>query len=211
MKDKIKLTYIASTTLVVWSGLILQFYISIEKYLTEGWTLGGAFVQVISYFTIQTNLLVAIALTSLLLKPKSSWGVFFSRISVLTAITVYITIVGLIYAVILKGLWQPQGLFKLADFLLHTLSPILFVVFWLVFLPKGIIKWKQLFLWAIFPIYYLIYSLIRGAFVGLYPYGFIDAGVIGYNHVMINSLMVVIVFVVISSILIAVNNFLKKA
>lgn len=210
MKDKIKLTYIASTALVVWFGLILQFYISIEKYLTEGWTLGGAFVQVISYFTIQTNILVAVALTSLLLKPKSSWGVFFSRISVLTAITVYITIVGLIYAVILKGLWKPEGLFKLADFLLHTLSPILFVVLWFVFLPKGNIKWKQLFLWAIFPIYYLIYSLIRGAFVGLYPYGFIDAGIIGYNQVMINSLMVLIVFLVISSILIAVNNFLKK-
>lgn len=210
MKNKARLTYITLTTLMVWFGLILQFYISTESYMAAGRSFIGSIIQIISFYTIQTNLLIAIALTAILLKPASSWGRFFSKPSVLTAITVYIVIVGLIYAIVLKGIWKPEGLFKLADDLLHTASPILFVVFWLIFVPKGNIKWKQVFPWAIFPFLYLIYSLIRGSITGDYPYNFINANMISYQQIAINSFFVLLAFLGISSIFISIDRFLKR-
>lgn len=195
---------------MLWFALILQFSISTEKYITEGRTFTGAVIQILSFYTIQTNLLIAIAMTAILIKPLSAWGRLFSSVSVQTSIAVYITIVGLIYALILKGVWKPQGLFKLTDILLHTASPIMYVLFWLFFVLKERIKWQQVFLWAIFPFVYLIYSLIRGSITGDYPYGFIDASKISYQQIAVNSLMVLVAFLFISAIFIMISRFLKK-
>lgn len=137
-------------------------------------------------------------------------GKVFSRFSVIAAITVYMTIVGLIYAVILKGIWQPEGLFKLTDDLLHTVSPILFAVFWLIFTFKENIHWKQVLPWLIFPFLYLIYSLIRGSITGDYPYDFINANKISYQQIAINSSLVLFSFLTISAIFIVISRLLKK-
>ncbi|WP_442588088.1 Pr6Pr family membrane protein [Pedobacter sp. AW31-3R] len=210
MKSKLKLIYLSLTALMLWFALGLQFYISIGKDMAEGRSLAGAIVQVLSYFTIQTNLLIAVAFSSILILPGTSWGRFFSRTSVLTAINVYINIVGLVYAFVLKGLWKPEGLFKLADYLLHTASPVLYLLFWLFFVKKQLIPWKRVFPWALFPLVYLFYSLIRGYFTGYYPYPFVDAAKIGYQQVFINSLLVLLVFMVISAVFITINRVLKR-
>lgn len=210
MKNKIRLSYIALTALIVWFGLGLQFYISTRQYMAQGRSVVGAIVQILSFYTIQTNMLIAVALTAILIKPASAWGRFFSRASVLTAITVYIIIVGLVYAVILKGIWEPKGLFKLTDDLLHTVSPVVFVVFWLVFVPKENIKWQRILSWAIFPFLYLIYSLIRGSITGDYPYDFINARMISYQQIAINSGLVLIAFLAISAAFIAISRLLNR-
>ena len=67
----------AILAIMTWTGLCVQFYISTEKYMAQGRTFGGAIVQLLSYFTIQNNLLVALTITVLLLWPKSKWGRFF--------------------------------------------------------------------------------------------------------------------------------------
>lgn len=210
MKNKMKIAYMALLALIIWFALGLQFYISTERYLALGWSFIGSIIFILSYFTIQTNILVAVSLTAVLLKPQSAWGRFFSRISVITAVTVYIVIVGLVYTLILKGTAKLEGLFILADNLLHTISPILFVLFWLIFVTKENIKWNQILLWAIFPFSYLIYSLIRGCITGDYPYPFIDAAKIGYKHVAINSAFVLLAFVAISAAFISISRLLKK-
>ncbi len=58
MKQKIRPIYMALSAILIWIALIIQFDISIVKYLAEGRTLGGAIVQLWSYFTIQNNFLV---------------------------------------------------------------------------------------------------------------------------------------------------------
>ncbi|HMI03857.1 MAG TPA: Pr6Pr family membrane protein [Pedobacter sp.] len=210
MKKRIELVYKIVNALMLWFALILQFYISTRLYLEDGRSTAGAIVQIISYYTIQTNLLIAAAMTCILIKPGSKLGNFFSRTSVLTAIAVYILIVGLIYATILKGIWKLEGLFKLTDFLLHTLSPIAYVLFWIIFVPKDKIKWKSLLSWALFPLLYLIYSLIRGAISGYYPYPFVDAAKFGYAQVAINAVGVLLLFLAISSLLIGVARLYPK-
>lgn len=210
MQNKLKTTYITLNALMLWFALALQFYISTEAYMATGRAFAGAIIQIVSFYTIQTNLLIAVALTAILLKPASAWGRFFSRTAVLTAIAVYICIVGLIYTTVLKGLIQLDGLFRLADLLLHTISPILFIIFWLLFVPKEAIKWTQILLWAIFPLLYLFYSLIRGAICGDYPYPFVNAAKLGYGQVAINSIGVLVVFLVFSGVFIGLVRVMRK-
>ena len=210
MKEKIKLTYMLLLAGITWFAVILQFYISIVHNLTNGHSVAWSMQHILSYFTIQNNILVALALTVLLLAPASKWGKFFSKKSTLTAIALYITIVCLIYQVILRPLHTPVGLFKLADELLHTVNPPAYVLFWLIFVPKANIPWSQAFNWLIYPLAYLIYILIRGPFSGTYPYGFIDANKISYLQISINVVILTLVFFVLGLLFIAIDRLIKK-
>lgn len=121
-------------------------------------------IRYFSFFTILTNILVTVCCTVLLLKRKSKRNSFFSSYKTLTSIALYITIVGLVYNVILRFLWKPEGLQFLVDELLHTVIPVCFILFWLFFVPKAGLRWKNIFPWLLYPLVYVIYILIRGAF-----------------------------------------------
>lgn len=174
-----------------WFAIIFQFYLAI---LNRKLSLPGTIVQFFSYFTILTNLIVAICTTYIAFKLNSTWGRFFSKPGILTAITLYIVVVGLVYNFILRFLWAPQGLQKVVDELLHTLIPLLFLLYWSLFVPKEGLQWKQVFRWLLFPFIYSIYILGRGTFTGLYPYPFMDVVQLGYKSVLINCAYLVIVF-----------------
>ncbi|HEY0245502.1 MAG TPA: Pr6Pr family membrane protein, partial [Mucilaginibacter sp.] len=79
-----------------------------------------------------------------------------------------------------------------------------------VFVRKYPLPWKVIINWALYPLIYLIYSLLRGAISGLYPYNFIDAKQIGYGQTAINSLFVLIAFLVVSVIFIGISRLSKK-
>ena len=200
----------ALLAIIVWFGVCLQFYISTALYLSQGRTFGGAIVQLFSYYTIQNNILVALALTLILLKPASAWGKFFSKPTTLTAIAVYITIVGLVYQLVLSKQHHYQGLFVLTDSILHAVCPILYILFWLIFVPKDTLKWKDGLNWLIYPLVYLIYILIRGAISGLYPYSFIDANKLSYQQIAINSIFLMLAFLSVGAAYIAIGQLLKK-
>ena len=109
-----------------WFALVSQFYINITSNASA---LPELITRYFSYFTILTNLLVTIYCTVLLLNPLSKTGTFFARYRTSTAITVYILIVGIIYNIILRFIWNPQGLQMLVDKLLHSLIPVLFFTY----------------------------------------------------------------------------------
>lgn len=200
----------ALLAIIVWFGIGLQFNISTKLYLSQGRTFGGAIVQLLSYFTIQNNILVALALTLLLVRPASAWGKFFSRPSVLTAIAVYIAIVGLVYQLILSKQHHYEGLFILADNILHAVCPVLFIMFWLLFVPKDTLKWNNCLYCLIYPLIYLIYILTRGAISALYPYNFIDANKLSYRQITINSVLLMLAFLSVWAAFIAIGKLLKK-
>lgn len=50
--------------------------------------------------------------------------------------------------------------------------PIVLVVDWLVDPPPGGLTFRQGLLWLSYPLVWIVYILIRGALVGLYPYPF---------------------------------------
>lgn len=184
---------------IAWFGIILQMYITAENYF-----------NVFSYFTILSNILVAVGLTCATLIPHTKLGKYFSSISVESAIALYIFIVGLVYNLVLRGIWEPKGWQLVADNLLHVIIPALYMLYWLAFMPKGALNWKDGIVWAYFPLAYLIYSLIRGHLMGWYPYPFLNVTKLGYQKVFINSGLMVVAFVVVGFLLIAFNKFLGK-
>jgi hypothetical protein len=69
---------IAITAILGWIGLLIQFPLTIENSRAQGMTLLGGITAYLSFFTILTNLLIAIALTSSLTRKSRRSG-FFTR------------------------------------------------------------------------------------------------------------------------------------
>ena len=206
-----RLTRITKILLVVlailgWFALIAQLYININS---KAAPLSEIITRYFSYFTILTNLLVVICCTSLLFN-KDSVKPFFSRQKTLAAITVYIVIVGIIYNVILRFLWEPQGLQKVVDELLHSVIPGLFLIYWLIFILKDQLQWKDVWPWLIYPLVYITFILIRGSVSGYYPYPFIDMDKLGVQKTLINAFGIAMLFLVVSLIFVGIGKLIKR-
>jgi hypothetical protein len=113
--------------LLTWIGLVLQFYLSLQLSLANGRSVLGAIFFFFSFFTILTNSLIALETILTLITPKSWAGAFFSSPAVQTGTAIYIAVVGIVYSLVLRELWNPEGAQKLADLVLHDLVPILYV------------------------------------------------------------------------------------
>ncbi len=189
-------------TIITWLMLLLQFYLQIENRSTS---VAEAIIRYFSYFTILTNLLVAVSFTSLLL-PDSRWNSFFSRNTVLTAVTLYILIVGLVYNIVLRSQWNPQGLQLIADNGLHTITPLLTLFYWFAYVHAKDIKWQQTVTWLIYPFLYLTYALLRGAFSNFYPYFFINVDQLGYSKALLNAGFVTLAFLAVALLLLGTGK-----
>jgi len=184
--------------ILAWFALVLQFaLIIIDRKLS----VAGTIIQFFSYFTILTNLLVALCYTNLIVSAE---GNFFTKPETLSAATVYIAVVGLIYNLVLRQLWAPKGIRQLVDELLHSINPVLFVIYWCLFVPKENLQWRSTWAWLIYPAGYCIYVLARGSITGLYPYPFLEAGTLGYNKVLLNCGLICLLFLLLSVVLIAI-------
>jgi hypothetical protein len=190
-----------------WFAVTVQFYLHFNNRATP---VPEMILRFFSYFTIQNNLLVAVCYTALLLQPAAAIGRFFQRQQTLAAVTVYILIVGLIYNVVLRFIWDPKGLQSLVDELLHSVVPVLAIIWWLLFAPKNRLQWKNVFPWLIYPFSYIIIVLIRGSISGFYPYPFINTTQLGLNKVLVNAAGIAILFVIISLIFIAISKSISK-
>ncbi len=187
--------FMACTAIITWLALMLQLYLNIRNAETNGLTPWFATWNFFSYFTVLTNLLIALCFSLILLRPFSPPGRFFSKPATLAAITVYIFIVGLIYNAILRFTWQPQGLQRWVDETLHVVVPLLFIMYWLLLAPREILKWSHPFRWLVYPGGYLVYALIRGEYSGFHAYPFINTAELGYGRVLLNSGAIMLVFI----------------
>lgn len=199
--------FLSVMAMLGWFALIIQFRLMLNSRLAPE---GELIIRYFSYFTILTNLMVAICCTTLFLLPATALGTFFSRPTVLTAIAVYILIVGIIYNLVLRFLWNPEGLQRLVDELLHSAIPILFGIYWVVFVEKDQLQWNSVWRWLLYPVVYIIYIFFRGASSGFYPYPFIDVSQLGMEKALINSGIIALAFLLISLIFIGIAKRVKK-
>ncbi len=192
--------------LLGWFAIITQLFLIINN---REVSIGGTLFRYFGYFTVDTNIFVALCFTFIFLRPKSRLGKFFSQPSTLTAITVYITIVGIVYNIILRSLWHPTGLQKTVDELLHTVIPALVIIYWLIFVPIEELKWKNAFISLIYPLVYMTYALIHGEITKWYPYPFVNVNELGYNKALLNAGGVLLVIFLLSLALIGAGKLMK--
>ena len=210
-KHQLSILFSVIIALVAWFALSLQLYILINNTPGNGMTPWQAVARFFIFFTILSNLLVAISLTTALLTPYSKAGRYFSKPAVTAGIALYILIVGLVYNIILRNLWSPVGLQRMADELLHVAVPVLYFLYWSFFSLKQGLQFRHAFYWLSFPAIYIIYALLRGKLEGFYPYPFIDVNELGYGKVAINSLAMMLAFITTGLLLILLAKSIRPS
>jgi len=148
-------------------GLVLQYFLMLGSMSAQGVGPLAITWRFFGYFTLLTNIFVALIWVRGALRPDTRAA----RLEAAGAVS--IVMVGVIYHVLLASRWNPQGLQLIADIILHTVTPILFALYW-VFRPHGALKWVDAALFVIWPLAYCAYALVRGAFDGWYAYFFLD-------------------------------------
>lgn len=169
---------------VSWTGLalgcaliVLQFYLSIPLRFANGDNLLGALWFLLTFFTILTN--IGVVLVHLSAQTTVEGLGWFRQVYVRTMFAVLIFVVMLVYHFVLAPLWQPHGLFAVADIGLHYVTPLLYLAWWLPAPRSETTKFSDIPIMLLPPILYLVWALTRGLIVGEYPYPFLNYDVLG--------------------------------
>ena len=179
-----------------WFGLAVQLWLIVGN-------LGPALGlwRYVGFFTILANIGAAAVATAIALGGSSQLAGARARLMALTSIVT----VGIVYSLLLRSVWNPQGWQKVADAVLHDVTPILFVLLWAV-MPHGELKRGDL-KWALVPpAAYLAYALARGAVDGWYAYWFLDPSKQRIGELGLSIIGVLAIFAIVAALAIAIDG-----
>lgn len=188
--------------LIIWFAVVVQFILMLQNRVAS---VPETIVRFLSFFTILTNTIVALYFTGQSLNVGITY-----KPGILTAVTVYIFMVGIVYQVVLRHLWQPTGLQFVVDELLHTLNPLFVILYWYLYEKKSLVTYGQIKWWLIYPVGYMIYIIIRGKFSGFYPYPFVDVPKIGFTKALLNGGLLALFFALVAYLFIAIGRNIEK-
>ena len=193
----------ALVALLAASAVALQ-YALLLRLAADGFAF--ATLRFLSYFTILSNLAVVAACAAVALGGRSR----LAGPRALGAVALYIAVTGLVYVLVLRHLWQPQGLQWWADTGLHYATPVAYLAWWVLLAPHGRLRWRDLGAWLLFPLAFLGWTLLRGAWLSEYPYPFVDVGILGLGAVLRNAACICLVFVALGALLVASDRLLGR-
>jgi hypothetical protein len=160
-----------------WTALALQFAITLHLFQSQGGTVLDALWRFFGYFTLISNMVMAAMLTLAVFR-KSRPGMEFA---VLTAML----LVGIVYTLLLRETWNPQGWQKLADIALHDITPVIMAAFWLL-RPHRVLRFRHVLASLILPLAYCAYAMARGALDQWYAYPFLNVTDLGAMQAVLN-------------------------
>ncbi len=198
-------TFSILVALVAWGALCLQLALTIQKMTNEGASVVDAVWRFFGYFTILVNCAVAVQATAAAIRRPS----FLNNPNLRLGVATSILIVGLVYSIALRSLWQPTGLQAVADHALHDATPALYLLTWIL-LPHGQLQWRSS-LWAVVPAFtYFIYALVRGAAEGWYAYWFMDPTSLPPVQMATNVAILLCVFLLAALALVGLDKWLAQ-
>ncbi|MFI5153293.1 MAG: Pr6Pr family membrane protein [Chitinophagales bacterium] len=192
-----------------WIAVILQYILLLQN--NPDLSFAEATIRFITFFTILSNILVAISFSVFFFRYPSSRSEFFLRPNTIAALTLYILIVGAVYNMILRNAWHPQGLQKIVDEALHSFIPAYYFICWLLCFQKAFLPWKAILPWMVYPLTYLAVVMARGAITDYYPYPFLMVTKIGYPKVLLYCTFISFAFLLVGFAVIALSRALKKS
>ncbi len=198
--------YATLMALVGWFAIIAQ---QVLHYRASDQTPGETMIRFFSFFTITTNILVAMFATAAALSKSSGTNIrggFISDPGTASAVTLYIAVVGLIYNTVLRSLGKFEGLGWLVNELLHLVIPVMMLIYWWLWVDARRVTYRQIPSWLIYPAIYTTFIMIRGASASWYPYPFMDVIAHGYRRVFINSVFVLLTFTLLGALLIFIGK-----
>ncbi len=190
-----------------WFAILAQFILIIQNRQAD---IFETIIRFFSFFTILTNILVALYFTTKVFHLSRFPFNLFRKKGALTAITAFIFIVGLVYQVVLRNIWTPTGLQFIVDELLHTVIPLFVLFYWYLNSTDSATTIKSLMKWLLYPIFFLLFVLIRGHFSGYYPYPFLNVTEIGYQKTFANVGIIFGVALTVMSVLLTIEKIIIK-
>ena len=185
----------ALVAVLAWAGLAIQF----RATSSLGYAPVEALWVMLRYFTVLTNLLFALTLSAVAANRRVSP-------SVIGGVTLAMVLVGMVYMTLLHGLVELSGGALLADTLLHKVTPVAALLWWLAFARKGGLGWGAPVAWALYPLAYFLYALVRGRAEGKYAYPFINVAQLGAVAVVLNAVMIAGCFLVAGLAMVALDR-----
>lgn len=174
--------------------------LEVSRALAEGpgdaGTTAERLVRLFSYFTIQSNLLVLVASALLAARPARA-GRLMAVLHLDALLCIAVT--GVVYHAVLADAGvdlTPSG--DLANFLLHTVTPVGTWVVWLLVGPRPRFAGATVAWSVLYPLAWIGYTFARGAATGWYPYPFLDAGALGLATAARNTALVAVAFLVLA-------------
>ncbi|NKX49236.1 Pr6Pr family membrane protein [Arthrobacter deserti] len=169
----------ALTALAAAAGLVLQAAAMLVS-PDYGAAPGHAWWSFLGYFSVQAGVLVLAVSVSLAADSARTGGTFWRALRL--AALVSAALVFLLQFTPYRGLAEFSGLNAATiwgDRILHYALPILVVAGWLIFGPRPRVR-QDTVLWSLgFPVFWLLWTFIRGAASGWYPYPPVDAAASG--------------------------------
>ena len=162
-------------------------------------------IRIYRYFTNQTNLLVIIWLVLAIIwsSDPNKMEKLMGRVK--GAITLYITVTFIVFAIVLSPLYHPSGIEGIINLMLHYIIPVAFIVDWIITEGNNY-QWKFIPTWLIYPICYLVFALFHGVTTGDYIYPFLNYEALGTSGLVISVTLLIFFFIGLSSVYIAVSR-----
>lgn len=176
---------------LAWLGVLLQLWLSIRLSLGNGESVAHGLLVYFGYFTILTNIFIALVASSRLAAARTG----LASESVRGCATTAIIIVGLGYHFLLRNVWSPEGWQWVADIILHYAVPVAAFAYWCLFPPRARLSATAPLAWSAYPVAYFVYAIARGKIIGSYPYYFIDVSRLGFGQVAINAIALLAGFI----------------
>jgi len=175
---------LAAAALVV-VAIVVQLQRSLEVWSAQGAPdIPTKLVNFFSFFTIQSNVIAAVALAIggvLLLRSGASDPRWFAVLRVCA--TTYIATTGVVFNLLLRGFELPQGATVIwTSEVMHVVIPILVVLDWLFAPGRRRLGFGVIGTVVIYPVVWAVYTMVRGPFVtdavtgatSWYPYPFLN-------------------------------------
>ena len=183
--------------ITAWFGLLLQLWLSIRLAIANGRPASSGLFTYFSYFTILTNIFVAVVCTAGSMSQRAPGRSSLYRLPAVGCSTAAILVVGLGYHALLREIWAPQGAEWIANLVLHYVVPVGALLHWLVYPYADRPVWSAPLSWCWYPLAYFAYVMARGEILFSYPYPFIDVLALGYAQAIVNAIGFLIGFIVI--------------
>jgi hypothetical protein len=164
-----------------------------------------------TYFTILSNIVVAVVLTVLAARPAlftrtDRVGTIWRTLRLDSLLMIIIT--GVVYNLLLAT-GGKTGWDLVSNTLLHVVVPLVTPIVWIIAGPRGLISPRIIGYSLLLPLAWATYALVRGAAVGAYPYPFLDVSTNGLASVLVFIAAIIVIAVLLALVLWAVDAGLR--
>lgn len=148
-------------------------------------------VSLLKYFTIWSNIFLCLYM---IFRPKK-YKVFEQTKG---GIYINITITMVVFFIFLSGTWQPSGAGAYSNLMHHYISPMLAIVYLVLFERDSKTTFSDAKKWLVFPLAYLVFAIFICALTGNPVYPFLDIANLGFGVVSFIVLGIFIFYLLLS-------------